>query len=139
MIAAPGDSRLRISNLRCEYLVGPLGIDEVTPRLSWMLESERRGARQIAYRIRVASTAEKLAAGEIDRWDSGRVESGQATQVEYMGRSLCSRDVCHWDVEVWDEMGRVVRSDSAGWTMGLLETFGMDGAMDLCPAGDHRA
>ncbi|WP_202624307.1 glycoside hydrolase family 78 protein [Steroidobacter agaridevorans] len=112
---------MSIVNLRCEYLVDPLGIDERAPRLSWILESERRGARQMAYRIRVASTAEKLAAGEADRWDSGRVESGQTAHVVYAGSPLSSRDACHWDVEVWDENDCAARSAWAAWTMGLLE------------------
>jgi alpha-L-rhamnosidase len=112
---------LRAVNLRCEYLVAPLGIDERLPRLSWTIESDRRGARQIAYRIRVARTPEKLAGGEGDFWDSGRVESNHTTHIAYAGRPLRSRDVCHWCVEVWDEAGNVVPSQPALWTMGLPE------------------
>jgi len=113
-------SDTRVTSLRCEYLVDPLGIDECRPRLSWLLESRRRGARQIAFRLRVASTPEKLAAGDADRWDSGRVESAQTTHVAYAGGALQSRDACHWQVEVWDETGASVRSAPARWTMGLL-------------------
>ncbi len=112
---------LRVSGLRCEYLVAPLGIDECAPRLSWAIESNRRGARQIAYRVRVAGTPEKLAAGKDDFWDSGRVESNQTTHVVYAGRQLRSRDACHWCVEVWDGTGRVARSKPSLWTMGLLK------------------
>src|ERR1051326_590246 len=112
---------LSVSHLRCEYLVDPLGIDERVPRLSWQLESDRRGARQTAYRVRVASTAEKLAAGAGDRWDSGRVASNQTTHLNYSGRPLRSRDTSHWTVEVWDETGAVAKSAPALWTMGLLE------------------
>lgn len=121
MRAAQSGGQLGVSSLRCEYLVDPLGIDEPTPRLSWMLDSERRGARQIAYRIRVASTLEKLSAGEGDRWDSGRVESSQTTHVSYAGSELRSRDVCYWNLEVWDESVGVAISSTAVWTMGLLE------------------
>jgi len=110
-----------ITDLRCEYLVDPLGIDERAPRLSWRLETDRRGARQIAYRVRVASSAEKLARGESDRWDSGRVESTQTTHIEFAGTPLRSREACHWDVEAWDETGASARSAAARWTMGLLE------------------
>ncbi len=117
----PAVSATTITRLRCEYLVDPLGIDETAPRLSWCLETPRRGARQLAYRIRVASTPEKLAAGLADRWDSGRVESSEAAHVVYAGAPLRSRDACHWDVEVWDETGASVRSSPALWTMGLLE------------------
>lgn len=110
-----------VSHLRCEYLVNPHGIDERAPRLSWTIESNRRGAKQIAYRLLVASTPEKLAAGEGDLWDSGRVESNQTTHITYGGSPLHSRDVCHWQVEVWDETGHVAKSQPALWTMGLLE------------------
>jgi len=120
---------LRISLLRCEYLVDPLGVDDLAPRLSWVLEGGGRGARQAARRVRVASTRELLAAGEADRWDSGRVESSQTSQVVYGGRPLRSRDRCFWQVEVWpafDPPGEPVpplspiRSAVARWTMGLL-------------------
>jgi alpha-L-rhamnosidase len=112
---------LAVSNLRCEYLVAPLGLDELQPRLSWAIESDRRGARQIAYRLRVASTAEKLTRSEADFWDSGRVASSQTTHVIYAGPPLRSRDVCHWCVEVWDDAGHTLRSAPTLWTMGLLE------------------
>jgi alpha-L-rhamnosidase len=113
--------RIRVSHLRCEYLVAPLGLDEPAPRLSWSLESDRRGARQAAYRVRVAGTPQKLAAGKDAFWDSGRVESHQTTQIVYAGRPLRSRDVCHWWVEVQDETGQTVRSRPSFWTAGLLK------------------
>ncbi|RXK53608.1 alpha-L-rhamnosidase [Oleiharenicola lentus] len=119
-------SFVRITHLRCEYLVAPLGLDERTPRLSWQLESAARGVRQTAYRIRVASTAEKLAAGTADLWDSGRVESNATTHIAYAGTPLASRQHCHWHVEVWiaDPQVSDLRSQVSApsrWTMGLLE------------------
>jgi alpha-L-rhamnosidase len=111
---------LAVSHLRCDYLVDPLGIDEDQPRLSWSIQSDRRGARQTAYRIQVAASAENLAAEKADYWDSGRVESDQTTHVVYAGSTLRSREVCQWWVLVWDEAGNVARSVPARWTMGLL-------------------
>ena len=32
-------SGMHVTRLRCEYLVNPLGIDAIEPRLSWTLES----------------------------------------------------------------------------------------------------
>lgn len=107
----------RVTELRTEYLVAPLGIDETEPRLSWRLETDRRGARQCAYRIRVASSPTALE--NPDLWDSGRVESGRTTHVAYAGRPLAARQLCHWQVEVWDETGASVRSPLARWSMGL--------------------
>jgi len=111
---------MRVSSLRCEYLSEPLGIDETAPRLSWELASERRGASQTSYRIRVSSTLEELEQGNGDRWDSGRIESRQTAHVVYSGAPLRSRDACFWNVEVWDETNVSSRSEPARWTMGLL-------------------
>ena len=121
MKSSHSNGATHVTNLRCEYLVKPLGIDDCVPRLSWTIESDRRGAKQIAYRLRVASASEKLADGEGDLWDSGRVESNQTTHVAYAGQPLKSRDFCHWCVEVWDEAGNITKSESSLWTMGLLE------------------
>jgi len=112
---------LRVVRLRCEYLVNPLGMDEVRPRLSWNIESDRRGARQIAWRVRAASSADRLVQGEADLWDSGRVEDDCTVHIEYGGTPLVSRMACHWQVQVWDEQGGTSVSERAFWTMGLLQ------------------
>ena len=49
----------------------------------------------------VASTPELLAKDQGDLWDSGKVVSDQSIQVEYAGKPLESRQVCHWKVRVW--------------------------------------
>lgn len=49
-------------HMRCEFLADPLGIDCLTPRLSWWLADARRGAVQTGYRILEASRRERLAA-----------------------------------------------------------------------------
>lgn len=110
-----------ISRLRCEYLANPLGIDETKPRLSWNMESNRRGAFQSARRIRVASSARLLAAGKADLWDSGRIEDDRSTNIMYEGLPLTSRQNCCWQVQIWDDQGTLVISDPAFWTMGLLQ------------------
>ena len=114
-------SATTVAHLRCEYLVEPLGIDETSPRLSWQLETERRGARQLQYRILVASGPDWLVRGEGDLWDTGWVESDRTAQIVYAGRPLTSRMTCHWCVEILDETGAFARSTPSCWTMGLLE------------------
>ncbi|NMC19127.1 MAG: alfa-L-rhamnosidase, partial [Thermogutta sp.] len=115
-------SPARVEHLRCEYRIDPLGIDVARPRLSWLMLDARRGARQTAYQILVASSREKLARNEGDLWDSGRVESSLTNQIEYAGQPLTSRAECHWKVRIWDADGAVTEySRPALWTMGLLE------------------
>lgn len=112
---------LRASDLRCEWAIDPIGLGEREPRLAWIVASDRRGERQTAYRILVASTPEALAAERGDLWDSGRVESS-ATLAIYAGAPLGSRRVCHWMVRAWDRDGVAGPwSDPARWEMGLLD------------------
>jgi len=93
-------------DLRCEYLVNPLGVDTRIPRLSWKsevrgLKSEVRGLKQTAYQILVASSEELLKKDSGDLWDSGKVESDQSVNVEYAGKPLTSNQRCFWKVRVW--------------------------------------
>ena len=100
--ARAAESPATADHLRCEYRVDPLGIDETQPRLFWQMQDTRRGAKQTAYQILVASTPEKLAADQGDLWDTGRVTSGETTQIVYAGKPLRSRMRCHWKVRLWD-------------------------------------
>ncbi|MHA1300557.1 MAG: glycoside hydrolase family 78 protein [Candidatus Helarchaeota archaeon] len=110
------------NNLRCEYLVNPLGIDVKNPRLSWILESNERNQTQTAYRILVASNKEILAENRGDLWDSGKIQSDQNTHIVYEGTELKSRMLCYWKVMVWDKDGTPSEwSKIATWSMGLLE------------------
>lgn len=101
----------------------PLGIDVTEPRLSWELlpDQGRRGERQVAYQLMVASSPERLTEASADLWDSGRVTSEATRQLAYAGRSLGSRDRAWWTVRVWDQDGTVSAwADPGRWTMGLL-------------------
>ncbi|MFI5381543.1 MAG: alpha-L-rhamnosidase N-terminal domain-containing protein, partial [Tepidisphaerales bacterium] len=107
--------------LRCEYLVDPLGIDEVAPRLDWVVESSRRGERQTACHILVASSLDLLAKDQADLWDSGKVASADNAQIVYAGKALTSRQGCFWKVRVWDRDDKPGDwSKPAMWEMGLL-------------------
>ena len=53
------DSPATAEYLRCEYRVDPLGIGVTEPRLSWEMHDSRRGAKQTAYQVLVASTSGK--------------------------------------------------------------------------------
>jgi len=112
---------VRVTGLQVDCLDRPLGLESEAPRLSWRLESDRPGARQAAYRVRVASDPRTLAAVGADIWDSGRIESDQSFDVAYAGRLLVSRQRCWWSVEVWDDTGAVTSpAEPSWWEMGLL-------------------
>src|SRR5205823_5078590 len=110
------------TNLRVDGRVDPLGIDEPRPRFGWWVADERPGARQTAYRIRVATSRAALAADRPDLWDSGRVDGARQVQVAYGGESLPSRRSASWDVTVWDGLGEAGSpSAPATFETGLLD------------------
>src|SRR5437879_5483534 len=73
---------VRLVALRTEYKENPLGIDTRNPRLSWQLQSARRGTAQSAYEIRVSESEAGIRGGR-SIWDSGRVTSDESTQRPY--------------------------------------------------------
>jgi alpha-L-rhamnosidase len=109
------------TGLTCDAMEQPLGIGDTQPRLSWRLNDSRRGAKQTAYEIRVASSAEKLGHGQADLWDTGKVESGESANIVYGGPGLASRRRYYWQVRVWDRDGKPsAYSVPSWWEMGLL-------------------
>jgi hypothetical protein len=86
-------NQMTISELRCEYLAEPLGIDTDKPKFSWEIEGPRRQVTQAAYYLRVASTREALDCDESDLWDTGRLESDETLHIEYQGKQIASGSV----------------------------------------------
>src|ERR1700685_2736780 len=108
------------THLRCEYLTNPLGIDVMTPHLSWQSDDAGRNWKQSAYEVLVASREESLQPGNADIWDSGKVDSSDSVGIEYRGPVLESRKRYYWKVRVWDAGGQVSESaESAWWETGL--------------------
>src|SRR3974377_125791 len=119
--AAPS---LTPTDLKCEYLINPQGIDETQPRLTWTLAAANPAARnlkQTAWHVIVASTMENAGAGKGDLWDSGKIESSDSVLVPYKGKALESGMSAYWRVQVWDQAGVPSGwSPMAVWSMGLL-------------------
>ena len=100
---------MKAINLKCEYLINPIGIDIQNPRLMWNCDG---GIKQTAYRI-VAKSDEKTV------WDSGKVNSS-SMYAEYP-RKLKSRERVEWTVTLRDENGKEGEpSETAFFETGLL-------------------
>jgi alpha-L-rhamnosidase len=112
---------LKPSALKCEYLINPLGINAVAPRLCWVLTSEECAQTQSAFQILVASRLVDIEADRGALWDTGRVDSNQTANVVYAGQEMASGMRCWWKVRVWDRDGQPSPwSELAWWQMGLL-------------------
>ncbi|MGO9241237.1 MAG: family 78 glycoside hydrolase catalytic domain [Bryobacteraceae bacterium] len=121
--------------LECEARSNPLGIDTQRPRLSWILESAENSQLQTAYRILVASRPELLRPGQADLWDSGEVSSDETVNLEYAGQALASDQLCFWQVQVRDRNGHWSTSETAEWTMGLLQPSDWHASWIVVPGG----
>ncbi|MEV7623874.1 family 78 glycoside hydrolase catalytic domain [Actinoplanes sp. NPDC089786] len=132
---------LTVHDLRTGNVAAPLGIDEPRPALSWRLRSGRKGDRQSAYRVLVASRPELLARRSADVWDSGRVASADSVAVRYGGPDLVSARRYYWTVQAWDVNGRPSPpSPVSWWETGLLDAASWAGARWITPdVGDAHS
>jgi alpha-L-rhamnosidase len=110
-----------VGDLHCESLRNPEGIDALKPRLSWTMESRRRGDHQTAYQVVAASSRRLLDQGQYDLWDSGKVVASDSILIPYGGKGLASLAECHWKVRIWDQADSASSwSVPSRWSMGLL-------------------
>ena len=94
-----------VTDLRCENLVDPTGIDIAKPRLSWQMLADNSGAAQTAYRILCATAPDLLKEGSADLWDSGRIATDECQQIRYAGKTLARGVPYYWTVRIWNEKG----------------------------------
>ncbi|MCA9234091.1 MAG: family 78 glycoside hydrolase catalytic domain [Planctomycetales bacterium] len=127
-LAADQVGALTPERLRCECRDAPLGVDRAHPELSWILSADARDQMQSSYRILVATTPERLAAGDGDLWDTGKVDSPETFGIAYAGAPLGSHQRCYWKVKAWDRAGREGSwSDPQMWTVGPLDAADWQG------------
>ena len=90
-------------DLSCEYLGNPIEIDIPNPRLSWILNHEKRNQSQSAYQIIVSSRETLSNNGEGDLWNTGKILSQKSINIEYNGEPLRSNCIYYWRVKWWDK------------------------------------
>ena len=110
---------ISLYDLRVEGLTCPLGIDVDVPRFSWKTKSDRKNTVQTGYEILVASTKEKLDAGEGDLWHSGLVASDAQLWIPYGGVRLADNQRAWWKVRITTNKGRSDWSDAQTFGIGL--------------------
>jgi alpha-L-rhamnosidase len=120
-ISCTDSKKTLVTNLQCEYLTNPLGVDIRQPRFSWNISSELRGVSQSAYRIIVADSPEKLRKKQGNIWDSEKVMSEQSTNLVFQGAPLQSGRNYYWNVIVWNQDDeQISSSEAAFFYTGLL-------------------
>ena len=91
-------AQLKVSGLKTEGQIDPVGLDIRVPRFSWVLESNMRNVKQTAYEISVNE-------GQRVVWASGKVAAETSIHIPYSGSPLESDKHYTWQVKVWDNQG----------------------------------
>src|SRR6476469_2393640 len=101
----PGSAQVKIKNLLVENLSKPYGVDNLSPRLSWQLISDKRNVMQTAYEIRVGTNETALSTSNQLEWASGKINSDSSIHIVYKGKHLQSGKKYFWQVRIWDNIG----------------------------------
>lgn len=117
---AKAQTKISVTNLQCEMLNNPEGIDVLKPRLSWQIKADVNDVKQTAYQIMVASTLENLNVNKADLWDSGKVTSNESVNIIYNGKKLGDRQNAFWKVTVFSNKGEIKSTENAHFSIGIL-------------------
>lgn len=107
-------------DLKCEYLVNPIGVDVNQPRLLWKIRDKRFGAAQQGYKIVMGTDSAAVKKGIGDQWNSVQ-ENNTNMLIRYQGKPLLAHTKYYWNVQVWDKNGKLgKRSPLASFETGLM-------------------
>ena len=119
---------LRVYDLKSEYLANPIGLDVKTPRFTWKIKDQRRGAFQKAYKISVGTDSSNVAAGNGSHWNTGKINSDHQLVV-YGGKALQAFHKYYWSLTVWDKNNKKVECDRlSSFEMGMMEARNWKGS-----------
>jgi len=109
-------------NLKCDYLVNPIGIGNLNPNLSWQTNATENNWLQSAYQIIVSTRPDLLTEEKCNVWNSGKIESSESVSIPYKGKNVESQKQYYWRVRTWDKNGQSSNwSEPACWEMGMLK------------------
>lgn len=120
---------IKVTNLKCDNSVDPVGMINTEPHFSWEIVSATKNTLQQTYHVLVADDPTLLQKGIGNIWDSQRVNSNASIQVAYAGAPLVSTKKYYWRVMVVDNKARASAwSPIASFQMGLLSKTDWKGA-----------
>lgn len=118
-MAAGACAKVTLEDLRCEFMVDPLGINAEAPRLSWKLKSDAQNEMQTAFEVLAATSEALLTPEEADLYSSGKIEGDWSHLFPYIGKRPDGMKRVFWKVRVWDNAGEASEwSPTAMWSYG---------------------
>ncbi|WP_428327382.1 family 78 glycoside hydrolase catalytic domain [Mucilaginibacter sp.] len=110
----------KVADLKCEYLIDPLGIDALHPRLSWVMDDTRQGAAQTAYQVFAGTDSVAVSKGIANSWQTAKIAS-DLSRVLYQGKALQPFTKYYWKVLSWDNAGKSTSSAIASFETGMMD------------------
>jgi len=113
--------------LKVDHIESPIGVDNPTPRLSWMINDSREGAQQTAYRIIIGMDSLDVVGNKGNMWDTGKLNS-ENILTTYNGQALKPFTPYYWKVIVWDLNNKECPSAVNSFETGMMEMENWQGA-----------
>jgi alpha-L-rhamnosidase len=116
-----------LSSLRTEHLEEPIGVDNPHPRLSWRMEDDRPGAKQLAYQVIVGQDSLQVVNNRGEQWDTNKQMTGDMSVV-YEGADLFPCTKYYWKVKAWGVGNNEYSSDVHSFETGLMSANNWNGS-----------
>lgn len=108
-----------VTDLQCEYLRNPIGIDNTHPRLRWQIADADKDVFQKSYRIVVGTDSSGVANGKGDVWQTGKTDAAD-NLVVYLGKALVPFTRYYWKVSVRLNDNKQIISPVQSFETGML-------------------
>ena len=118
IVSNPPDSP---KNLLCDGMVGPSGITNFTPVLSWEFSDIDLNDTQSAFNLIVADNINLINGNIGNIWNTGKFVS-RVSSIQYCGTILQPGTTYYWKVRTWDNQG-LAGSFSAVETFSTSQTI----------------
>ncbi|MFD0940885.1 glycoside hydrolase family 78 protein [Pedobacter boryungensis] len=115
-----------LANLKTEYLINPIGLDNPNPRFTWQMADARKGAKQTAFRIMVSTDSVALLQEKSNQWNTGWLQTSTCLRA-YSGPLLKPFTTYFWRVDVVND-AKITRTKIASFEMGMMNPANWKGA-----------
>ena len=117
---------IQLTNLKCDYLVNPVGIDNVHPGFTWQIADADKGVFQKAYQIVVGTDSSGVASRKGNAWQTNKIDSA-GNLVVYQGKALEPFTRYYWKVAV-QLNNKQITSSVQSFETGMLSVSDWKGA-----------
>ena len=110
---------VRVTDLQCEYLHDPIGIDNAHPRLRWQIAGTDKDVFQKSYQIVAGTDSSEILNKKGNAWQTRKTDSA-GNLVVYQGKALVPFTRYYWNVAVQLNNNKQITSPVQSFETGML-------------------